>query len=247
MTRPLLCWSVFPLAALLMLPASLHAETRLIPCRLPSDARFLFTFEEQGWARDGAPWRVSLTRALHLARDGVGYHLVIDPARANGEVNSAMLSRVAAFYDPKDLRPMTVRIDMMGRITGIDALADHWQARLKRFERLVGTMSAGGDAQRARAALTALTNADEATKISQLAGDVAGPLLRLCGQAVTAEKGPDGAFVVVEVKENDALRESAQYHVDPFSGLMQSIERRVVSKMQPNQPQLTSWRFESQL
>jgi hypothetical protein len=233
------------LPALLVLPQGLRAETRALPCHLPTDARMLFTFEQHGWGNDGTPWHLGLTRRLHVKRQDLGFVLVIDPARAIGEVDDALERRMAAVYDPTDQSIMTVRLDSTGRILAIDDLDKHWAAHLARFQRLVRSLAADGRAtQRAEAAFTALSRADDATKLRLLAGDVAGPWLRLCGQSADLEPAPDGALVMTEATDSAALRETAQYRVDGASGLMRSIERSVTPANQPDRPQRTVWRFD---
>jgi hypothetical protein len=233
------------LPALLLLPQTLRAETRTLPCRLPADARLLFTFEQHGWGNDGMPWHLGLTRRLHVKRQDLGFVLVIDPARAIGKVDDALERRMAAVYDPNDQRVMTVRLDATGRLLAIDDLATHWQAHLARFQRLVQSLAADGAAtQRAQAAFASLSRADDATKLRLLASDVVGPWLRLCGQSAVLEPAADGTLKTTEATDSAVLRDSAQYRVDGASGLMRSIERSVTPTAQPERPQRTIWRFD---
>jgi hypothetical protein len=233
------------LPALLLIPTGLRAETHTVPCRLPADAHLRFTFEQQGWGRDGAPWQISLTRALHLMRDGAGFSLTIDPASANGKLDGEAQRRMAMTYAPEGQQAMTVRLDMQGRIVGVDALDDHWRAYMGRVERLIDTAGADGEStQRSRSFVAGLNAADETARIRLLAGDIAGPLLRMCGQTVAAQTASDGALDVAEIMDAAALREQALYRVDASSGLTRSIERRVTPKAQPDRPLLMRWRFD---
>jgi|GEM_PF-3326642 len=235
------------LPALLLLPAAVRAETRVMPCHLPADLRLLLSFEQQGWGRDGKPWQVNLVRGMRLSRDGLGFALTIDPARAVGKLDPAAQRRLAAVFDPAAQQSMTVRLDATGAVIGIDALEDHWRAYFGRIRQVTAAMTADGEqTQRAQAMVASLEKADRPTQLRLLVGDAAAPLLRLCGQSVEAETAADGLLAVSEDQDNEALRETTRYRVDGTSGLVRSIERRVTAKAQPDQPQLSVWRYEPQ-
>ncbi len=72
----------------------------------------------------------------------------------------------ATAYGSDVQQPLTLRLDDAGRIVGVDALDAHWKAYLGRLEQVIRDMeSEGKPSARGRAALAALADADQATRI----------------------------------------------------------------------------------
>jgi hypothetical protein len=232
------------LLAALLAPQPASAARIALPCEIPAPADFTLTHDQQGWSSDGKPWTVSLAQSVHVERDAQGFRLTIGPARATSNLDEAGQHRLAAAYDARVQLPVTLRLDAEGRFIGVEALEDHWKAYVGRLEQVVRDLEREGKSgARGRAALAALADADETTRIGLIADD-AGPLLQHCGQSVEAATAAEGIVTIAQQKETAALNESTRFRVDALNGLTRSVEHHVVSKAQPDKPLIESWRFD---
>ena len=232
----LLLWAV-------AVPAA--AQTRTLPCAPPDAADLRLTLEQGGWGRDGAPWRVTILRDLHVGREPGGFAVTVQPARATTSMAQAEARRMADAFAGE--APVTLHLDPAGELRGIDDLDTHWSAYVARLTRLAQEAEASGEARgRARSMASALAAADARTRMETIAGR-AGPLFRLCGQSVEAAPvdGDAGLLLVTEQRESEGLAESVRTQVDAASGLVRSVARRAVPRAQPARALEESWRYET--
>jgi hypothetical protein len=222
-----------------------RADTVLVPCALPREARFVLTIEQHGWTRGGAPSLVTLRRDLGFAVEGEGRLLTLGPARATSDLTGPERDRFALAYRAGREQPARIHVDGAGRVVGIDDLAGHWQAYLDLLAQLADLADAQGEpSARTRAVLAALKDADLETRMAAVDGPVV-PLLRLCGQAIAQEPGDSaGPLVVAERIAGAAVVEEDRYTIARETGLVTAIERRLTPVAQPDRPQVEYWRLE---
>lgn len=227
---------------LLLAPVAARAGSLSLPCNIPARADLVMTDEQSGWSGEGRPWTVRVVQRLHFARDAGGTRLTLDPASATSDLDAAGQQRLAAVYPPAR-PPIVLRLDAAGGIIGMDDLATHWRAYVARMEQVAHDLEAAGKpSARARAALAAMAQVDEPTRIAMIAS-AAAPLLRHCGQTVSAVPR-DGAAVISAQSDTAQLSETARYEVDALTGLTRSAELRTLVKAQPERPQVERWRFD---
>ena len=229
--------------AILALPTTLPAAPVQLPCKLPAQGGWQMTNERHGWSRDGKPWTVTATQSVRIDRAVSGIRLTLGTISTTSDLTGAARQRLIAAFGPNSQQPIILWLAEDGRIIAIEDLDRHWQANLAMVEQVArDTEAAGQSGARARAALAALGEADEPTRIGMIAASI-GPFLHHCGQAVDADRS-DGLIIVQADSDSPQLRENTIYRIDGATGLARDIARRVTVKAQPDKPQIDHWRFD---
>ena len=233
----------FLVLSALILPSALQAAPVQLPCKIPARGDWQMTNERHGWSGDGKPWTVIATQSIHVDREADGIKLTLGIVSAKGDLEGAAGKRLLAAFGPNVQQPITLWLAEDGRIKAVDDLDRHWKANLDLVEQIARDMEAAGQSgARARAALAALGQADEPTRIEMVAANV-GPFLHHCGQQVEGDMA-DRLVVVRADVDGPQLSESTTYRIDGATGLARDIARRVTVKAQPARPQIDHWRFE---
>lgn len=230
------------LATACALSPAVHAQTRTLPCAPPDGADLRLTAEQDGWSRDGKPWRTTILRTIHIAHESGGFAVTIGPAQVATTLDAADARRMTGAFSGETA--VTLHLDAAGALRAIDDLDAHWSAYVARLTALAReTEAAGIRGERSRAALAAMAQADEAARMDTIAGR-AGPLFRLCGQSVDARAGSDPALLTVDERRDAGdISESVHMEVDASTGLLRSAARRAVPRAQPRRPLGESWQY----
>lgn len=216
----------------------------ILPCAPPLDMPLRLVVRQSLWLADGQPRQVRIERRIVFRRDTEG-GIVLDATLAGLSVepgDPAAEERLRAGLGLPGGPPLRILLDPLLRITGISDKSGEWRAYVNRQRALRESLAAAGKSTaRADAMLAALATMTPAEQRSVLAG-FAAPLLHHCGTVPPADAAmtSDGLAIRV-VGGAPGMHDSAEYRVDPATGLMRSLARVVTVADVPLQPLKEDW------
>lgn len=220
------------------------APVAVLPCAPPLDTPLRLTVRQSLWLADGQPRQVSIARRIVFRREGAG-GIVLDATLAKLTVepgDPAAEARMRAGLGTPGGPPLRITLDPLLRITGVAGMGAEWQAYVDRQRALRDSLAAEDKpTARADAMLAALTTMAPEERRAVLAA-FAAPLLRHCGTVPPADATMTGDGLRIRVMGSaPGMQDSAEYRVDPATGLMRSLERVVTLADAPLQPLKEQW------
>lgn len=237
-------WPVLVAVANAASPAPVLAPVPVLPCAPPLDTPLRLTVRQSLWLADGQPRQVRIERRIVFRRDASD-GIVLDATLTGLSVepgDPAAEERLRAGLGVPDGAPLRILLDPLLRITGIRAMETQWQAYVARQRRLRESLeSSGRPTARADAMLAALAVMAPEERRALLAA-FAAPLLHHCGTVPPSDATWTAEGLTIRVIGGAAgMHDSAEYRVDPATGLMRSLERVVTVADAPLQPLKEDW------
>lgn len=225
-----------------MVPSA--APVPVLPCAPPFDMPLRLVVRQSLWLADGQPRRVTIERRIVFRRDAAD-GIVLDATLAALAIepdDPAAGERLRAGMGDPGGPPLRILLDPLLRITGINDMSAEWQAYADRQRALrEGLAAAGRSTARADAMLAALSTMAPEERRAVLAG-FARPMLHHCGTVPPADAAMTAEGLrILAVGGAPDMRDSAEYRIDPATGLMRSLERVVTIVDAPLQPLKEHW------
>ncbi len=229
-------WPVLVASAVAASPAPVP----VLPCAPPLDMPLRLVVRQSLWLADGQPRQVRIERRIVFRRDPAD-GIILDATLAGLAVepgDPAAEERLGAPGGP----PLRITLDPLLRITGIRDMGAEWQAYVERQRALrQGLAAAGRPTARADAMLAALATMAPEERRGLLAA-FAAPMLHHCGTAPPADAAMTAEGLAIRVIGGAAgMQDSAEYRIDPATGLMRSLDRVVTVADAPLQPLREAW------
>ncbi len=237
-------WPVLVASAVASPVAGIAAPVPVLPCAPSFETPLRLVVRQSLWLANGQPRQVTIERRIVFRRDPAD-GIVLDATLAGVAVepgDPAAEAWLRAGLGAPDGPPLRILLDPVLRISGIRDMDVEWQAYVARQRALrEGMAGEGRQTALADGMLAALATMAAEERRAVLAG-FAGPILHHCGTVPPADAAMTAEGLrILTVGGAPGMRDSAEYRVDPATGLMRSLERVVTPAEAPLRPLREQW------